>query len=755
MASTSVLSLSLMGGTAFAQLEPTANDIDEIIVTGARGRVENALEVPIATTIFDAEDLQDARVDQVDDFFALTPGVTFANSQDAGTNFISIRGSSQVRNGEAPVAILIDGVLQTTSRTFDQPLFDLENVEILRGPQGALYGRNASGGAIIINTKGPTDEFEGYVKGTIGEGEEFAIEGSVAGPIIEDTLGYRVSARYLDREGYFDNVILDENVDSVEDFAIRGHLSYTPNEWFTADIRGNLVRTDAGSLNFTYQPAVIDPVTGIPDGIDPAAGDLDFDDFVGLDFGAVDADNVDRDFFANNLGQDSRDFEQISARLNFDLGFADLLLTGAYDNLDQRSGGDQFPYSFAQNIRIFGGLGDGLQSQTTLIETYSGEVRLKSKSEQDFRWDVGAYIVDTSEFRADGISLDENNGLVFTARDPLEFDDVGELQSFIASDNDNLAWAVFFNFNYDVTDRLEIGFAGRYDEDERSQVVDPLQGTYANGALTGVIGVPGAENEETFDLFQPKATIRYNVTDDISVFGSWGRGFRSGQFNQNGIGELAAAAGVDGAQDVLDQEETETFELGAKADFLNGRVTSALTLFDTDIENAPFFVFVGEVGAQILVGIDEVDVQGAEFEIAANLFEGFDAYFGASITDAEIATFSTNPTFAGNEAPYIADSTINVGGQYKFPITDTLGIFLRGDYERRGEQFWDAENTTSRSAIDLVNVRAGIEDNDGRWSLTISGDNIFDEVYNSEFVQNGFAHAGTPSVWRADLRYNF
>ena len=180
---------ALMGGVSlssvqlapvYAQDEGADAGRDEIIVIG-RGREESIQDIPISETVFTAQTIRDARIDQVDDFFALTPGVTFANSQDSGTNFITIRGISQVRNGEAPVAVVIDDVLQINARSFDQPLFDIDSIEVLRGPQGALYGRNATGGAIIINTAMPTEEFEGYGQVSYGRGNDIQVEGSIAG----------------------------------------------------------------------------------------------------------------------------------------------------------------------------------------------------------------------------------------------------------------------------------------------------------------------------------------------------------------------------------------------------------------------------------------------------------------------------------------------------------------------------------------------------------------------------------------------
>ena len=183
-------------------------ELEEIVVT-ARGRTESIQTVPISETVFTAQTIKDAGIDQVDDFLSLTPGVTFANSQDAGTNFISIRGLSQVRNGEAPVAVVVDGVLQTNSRTFDQPLFDVSSIEVLRGPQGALYGRNATGGAIIIETKGPTQETEGYVQVGTGDGNEITAEGSISGALSSNVTG-RISARYKESDGLLDNFVTGE-----------------------------------------------------------------------------------------------------------------------------------------------------------------------------------------------------------------------------------------------------------------------------------------------------------------------------------------------------------------------------------------------------------------------------------------------------------------------------------------------------------------------------------------------------------------
>lgn len=723
-----------------AEAAETAFD-DNVIVVTARGRNESLLDVPISETVFDAQAIADANIQRVDDFIALTTGVTFSNSQDAGTNFISIRGLSQTRNGEPPVAVVVDDVLQVNSRSFDQPLFDLESVEVLRGPQGALYGRNATGGAIIINTKMPTDEFGGYVNVHAGTGDEYGAEVSLSGPIVEDKVLFRISGKYVDRGGYYNNVFLGEKADYLEDIALRGHLRILPSDTVTIDLRGSLVRTDAGSLNFSYQPAIIDPVSGLP---------------TAFDFTINDANLVARDFYANNLGLDNRDIDQLSLRVNFDLGFGDLKFVSAYDKITQSTGSDQFPYSAASQITPSPAFPffDATQSQYFDIETFSQEVRLTSKSDTAFRWMVGGYYLDTSRFVSSSIMNDLEQGIVRITREPV-FNPSNPLTSFIADDNNNEAWALFFNAAYDLTDRLELSVAGRYDRDKRVQNVDPGQGAYDGaGNLTAAVGQPGATNRATFDLFQPKVTLRYQPSDSATIYASWGKGFRSGQFNQNGVGAIAAGAGVNGVADVLDQEETETMEAGFRAS-LGGRSSISGAVYKTDLSNAPYFVFIGAVSAQVLVPIDEIDIFGVEFEGSAELADGLTAYLGFSITDSKIKQYSVNPALVGNKAPYIANNTINAGIQYRTDISSSLGLVIRGDFENRGRQFWDPENSTARSAMQLVNGRVGIEDLDGRWSFTVSGTNIFDEVYNSEFVTGGYAHAGQPDAFRADLRFNF
>ena len=379
-----------------------------------------------------------------------------------------------------------------------------------------------------------------------------------------------------------------------------------------------------------------------------------------------------------------------------------------------------------------------------------------SPSDQAFRWVVGGYILATDRFISSTTGADLEQGIIPIFDAPVLGGGVNPTTSFFGDDNDNLAWAGYFNFAYDVSDRLELSFGGRYDEDDREQTVSDAQGIFdADGNLDAAAGVPGAINNETFSRFQPKVTARYLVTDSSSVYASWGRGFRSGQFNQNGTGAAAAGVGLVGVGDTLEQENTGTIEVGFKANAAGGRIRTSGAVYRTNVENAPFFLFVGAIGAQVLVPIEDIEIFGGEFEVSASLNDYFEAYAGFSVTESEIQEFGLDPSFVGNEAPYVPGSTINGGLQYRAPVSSVIGVLGRVDYERRGTQFWDPGNFTGRDPVDLVNIRGGIEANDGTWSAIASVNNLFDEIYNSEFVTGGFAHAGAPRIWRVDLRYNF
>src|SRR5688572_12091123 len=211
-------------------------ELEEVMVT-ARRFSESFRDVPMTVSVFTAATIEAAGIDRPADFIARVPNMTLVETQNAGNAFVVIRGISQARNSEPSVAVLVDGVLETNPAEFNQELFDIEQIEVLKGPQGALYGRNAIGGAIIIRTRDPGDEFEGRVKLGVGNGSSVRAQAGISGPIGDGSLKYRASLSYYDTDGYIPSTFLGGNADPVEDFSGRVRLSFAPSESFSGDLR--------------------------------------------------------------------------------------------------------------------------------------------------------------------------------------------------------------------------------------------------------------------------------------------------------------------------------------------------------------------------------------------------------------------------------------------------------------------------------------------------------------------------------------
>ncbi len=704
--------------------------LEEVTVT-ARRREESLVEAPYAVTAFTAKTLQDANVQRMADFIGLTPNVTLATSQGIGTAFLSIRGLTQVRNGESPVATVVDGVLQFSGIQFRQELFDTESVEVVKGPQGAIYGRNATGGAIIINTKRPTNEAEGYVTAGIGDGDEYLLEGSYGGALIENKLFGQVSARQIDRDGYLDNITRNEEADRFEDTVFRGRLIYEPTDTLSLDFRASMARHKGRGIGFQYQAVDLadDNITAIG---------------FGTDTGPIDANNVlpVRD---NNLDYGERDMDDFALKVDWETELGTLVSTTSYTDIEEWSDSDQFPYTAAQSAPELFGF-DGTQTGFFDIEAWSQELRFRSPDDQPIRWEVGAYYLEWDRFVSLSTGVDTGNGIIRIEREPST-DPRNPTNSFLADDNSNTAQAVFGSVSADIGQNFELSLALRYDEEERVQDVSPLQFP---------AGEPGARNKETFDMVQPKVTLRYQPSDQHNYYATWGRGFRSGQFNQNGIAEVAESVGLVGITDVVDQEESESFEIGYKGLFLDERLRLVAAAFATEVEGQHFFSFIGAVSAQILTNIDEVQLYGGEIELNYIATENLSMYASVGYTDSEIEEYAVDPSAVGNTAPYIAQETFNLGGQYEIPLSfANMKLFTRVDYERRGEQYWDVVNSTSRDPLDFLSVRLGLSDQADKWSVIAQVQNALDEEYNSEWVSGGFSAAAPGSIWNLRLRYNF
>ena len=766
-----VLALSLGVAPVKAQSEAAGSSdvIEEILVT-ARRRNERLKDVPISMTAFGSQDIESAGIELPHQAIALTPNVTIVQVQNAGNSFVTVRGISQNRNTEPSVATLVDGVLMSNPAQFNQELFDIEQIEIIRGPQGAIYGRNAIGGAIIINTKAPSDEFEGRVKAGWDSGPGYKVQGVISGPVgSSDTWKYRAALSYKDTDGYIDNSFLGEEADPYEDLSGRIKLLYQPSDTFSADFRASFSNLETQALYYQIReslPEPPDPLFGFAPHPDP------FNESFG--HGAGDQGSVNdtsQQVRNNNAGVNERDLANVSLKLDWNSDAGTFTSITSVDTLEELLTGDAWdflPIPESANVLWFGflGAGDQNQSQWLDMDTFSQEFRFTSSDDSSLRWILGAYAIWTDRFISTGAMIDTGGGVFPVFREPrgdfpFDFatDPVNPQASFLADEQDNFAWAVFGELAYDISDATEIAVALRYDEDERENTTRTPNAFLPNSAIPGVPqGAFGEVRTNTWSDLQPRLSLRHIASDRITWYGSIGRGFRSGGFNQTGVGVVAANNGFVGVGDQFDQETTDTIEAGFKGVFNDGRVTTNLSAFHTEAEGTYFFIFIAANSTQNLGNLLETEYTGLEFELAANVARGFDINFGLGLTDSEIKK-SLNPSDVGDQAPNVSEYTVNLGAVFTRP-TNAFGgadFFLRGDFQIIGNTaFFDNNQagTNDRDPVNLLDVRLGLQLDDN-WAVTVWGRNLLDEDYHTEYSTGGFVFKAQPLTWGVDFSKDF
>lgn len=726
--------------------------LEEVVVT-ARKTAETLSDSPISVRAFTEAEIKATGVATPQDFVDLTPNVTLVQTQSTGNSFLNIRGISSARNSELAAAVLIDGVLLTNPTQLNQQLFDIEQIEVLRGPQGALYGRNAIGGAITITTKAPSEETEGQIQLGYESAPGFSVKGYVGGALNSDASAtYRLAASYIDHDGYLDNVYLNEKADPYQDQSVRGRINWQVSDRLSTDFRASISSLETQAFYFVLDDS---------------------------------ADAVDKPIQNNNPGNNERDFTTASFKFDYDMDFATLTGITSYDDVSEVSSGDnvfflppEHPENYWNYDFFFGCLRGGgavpgceflgnfpgtqdefidlSQNQYLEVESWSQEIRLTSNNETGLRWTVGAYAVATDRYISTGGQIDRGLGVFDVERDFRAsiftdgytdgvVNDPSPQLGVLADSQDNFAWAVFGQASWDLSDDVEMALSARFDRDTRENTT--LTEAEYNVPFNAAI-VLGDKRKETWDAFQPKATIRWMPDDNWILYADASRGFRSGGFNQSGVGTAVPYPGI---EDIFDEQIADTFEVGAKGDLADGQIRLSAALYQTTLEGAYFFYYDAGTNTQNLGSLSEVDYQGAEFELSALLNENWSISAGIGLTDSEITKVprdgsGLSEAWLGNQAPLVSEVTANLGLQYRATLNNGMETFARVDYQRLGETWWEPDNYSSRSPVNLIDIRAGIE-LPSDWSVTLWARNATDKAYNTEFSPN--ANRSLNFLWKA------
>jgi iron complex outermembrane recepter protein len=801
-------------------LVPTASALaqalEEIVVTALK-RAESLQDAPATVTAFDAGLIEEARILTMRDYVNLTSNMTLMETQNNAFAFVNIRGLAQIRNVDPTVAVVVDGVLSTTGLAFSQDLYDIQQIEVLKGPQGALYGRNASGGAINITTKQPTDELEAYVRGGYGNGENKDVSAVVSGPLAEDSLLGRIVVGYRDADGWRDNVATDVKADPYENLTVSGKLLWNVGADTTVDLR--LAYTDTESTGSQFVSNAPTFVTGFPGNAQyPGNGSAPPVPGLPASITAIigDPNNTSIKHQGNEPGMDNRETVTFSAKVDWETGFGTVTSLTSYDDLDHVTAAEQFAYypfvevagtptagthpagvvvpAFAAPLDDFG-TGQNLTfGQNRFHDAFSQELRITSADDQRLRWIAGAYYVQTDLDVMISINNDFGVGFVEQRTDPnigginptvtwtqrflaplipiLGFPGASALNpntnlnalAYNFDSNHNTAYALFGQLNYDLTENLELSGALRYDRDERELTI------MAQDQYLPVFAFPsgrqGDVRKADFDSVQPKLTLTWRPAEHLTVYGTYAEGFRSGGFNLSGVAtgvQTLIAAGVPGlplgVQDSYAQENTEGLELGFKATWLDGELRFDSALFYTEVENGFTFVFVAPFTAQTTRNIKAADIEGAEASLSWLATERLQVDVGLGVLDSEITDSdwigAGGINIIGRKMPQNPDSTVNLGLSYHRSFGNDLEWFARLDYRRLGEVFWEPENFVARDPLDLADLSGGIRSGNG-WEVVAWINNATDENWIAEESNpNGIVYYGKPRQYGVELTYRF
>jgi len=443
--------------------------LEEIVVT-ARKREERLQEVPESVTVFSATQIEQAGIESVRDFVDMTPNLIIRETFRSNETFLTMRGLAGAQGALPPVSIIVDGVQLGSNDFLTQDLVDVAQIEVLKGPQGALYGQGAIAGAINITTKKPTNETEGQVKASYGRGNTYRLSGVMSGPIVEDKLFVRASAYHRSTDGLIKNARGDR-IDFSDQTSGRLQFVYE-GEKLRAQMRGAWTEGDGSCCIQDIAPR-------------NASGN-----FVGID------DIVDGLATSNIIGRDSTRFRDASLKLDYDLGGVNLISVSGFADVEQWLFADA-DYSAAP-LRV--------QDITFATKVMNQELRLASNTSDAFSWIVGGFYQDKQENQAIQVGAEIPGGI-----NPNLLNQLNRINSE--------SWALFGQAEYDVTEDLSVLAALRYDRDKQN----------SRDRRAPVASFKDA----TFKKLQPKLQVSYKWSPDVMTYATYSEGFRTGGFTQN------------------------------------------------------------------------------------------------------------------------------------------------------------------------------------------------------------------------------
>lgn len=761
MATSATAGLMIAGATAAsAQDEEGASESGMIIVT-ARKVEESLQEIPGAITAFDAEAIQRKSISELEDIALLTPGLVFEDFSNGGFGTPTIRGTTQfsINNLEQNVSTFIDGIYIPRQYAVDIGSTNIERIEVVKGPQSALYGANAFAGAInYVTTNRSLTEISAGAKLEVSENKGLDISGNLSVPLIDNRLAMRFGIGFSEYDGDWKNNF--PNAATVNP-GTNGRIGGYDNRSLT--VGASFSPVDAVKIDFDYYNFNISSESRAQYRLDRAAGDFNCSvgglSFVGFPVFGFQPAAAENQLFCGELSVDppappgsvgfpegyvidplsfGLESESNIYRVNVEVDLTDQI-TANY--LFGHSSGDVFSAGQSARNPIDGDLFRGAVvfpfslNPIGFYEYDSHELRLQYQS------DSGIYIM-VGGFYQDGDDQDFSTGANFFGAPPTEpFTSIPSFATPSDTFTNTKTKAIFGRVSVPLMDeRLVFELEGRYTDEEKTQIdlTSPDPYLYSD------------------KYFTPRANVSFKITDDNLLYASVAKGIKSGGINNSNLpGGLPLLA----EEQFYGPDTNWTYEIGMKNTFMNGMATLNLAAFYIDWSDLQLSVSPtggGQTTTLITQNIGGASIKGLELEGAIEPVEGLVlnaglAYIDATYDDGTISSrilrgnlcgdgtvCNANGDVGGNDLQRTSKVQWNVGASFDTPISDSLEFFSRVDVAGQSKQYASEINVATIEPRVLTNGRLGVRGD--RWSFSIWGKNLFDKKY----VSNSFYIGGSP-----------
>jgi iron complex outermembrane recepter protein len=691
----------LVASTVFGSFESAASVLEEVVVV-AQKREQNLQDVGIAVTAFSGDQMRDLGFTEAIDVVAHSPGLEVSGSGGGTIATYSIRGVTQNDYSgaqEGPVAVYVDEAYISQNAVTNFSLFDVERVEVLRGPQGTLFGRNATGGLVHYLTVRPSQESEGFAEITIGEQNRRRIE-AAAGGALSDAVSGRLAGVYNEGDGLIENDI-GPDTKSTDDYSIRGQLLIESSDVLDILLKAQYGKEDSIKGGYSHQVAY-----GGEFANDPEATDF---------FGYVDADGDPYTGSFDYEGFRKVDTYDLSMHINWDIGEYSLTSISNYQDIEHGYGEDSDVSP--NSVYHYEGADD--------VQQFSQEFRLS------FEGDKSRSIVGLFYLNIDG------------DYDTFQFGDIFFGPGFIyelGAEQETETVALFGQTEIDLSDTLALTLGLRLNRDEKDYAFSEL-------------GVEIYRDDFSNNDWGGKIQLDYRPNDDWLWYAGLNRGIKSGGFN------MPLAPPADPASFPYDGEVLNSFEVGFKTSLTdNTRLNVAAYYYD--YEDYQAFTFDGFVA---LLFNANAEMYGAEIELVTTPIEGLDILLGAAFLDAEVTDVPASISPTGTEDAVLApELSLNGLVRYSWPAFGG-SIAVQGDFTWKDDHNFNLAFTPviKEDSYGIVNARISYATDDDTWAAAIFVKNLTDEDYRSfAFDTTEFFGAleNVPGVERwfgANIRYRW